>query len=257
MERLSNLIITEATRNASLNKSKTSVQGKIRFNKRRRSQVLNRVSDYKKIDMNQFFKSDELVVEVGVHGETNDYVVKIMVEGVLKELQKDVNTTTPVKLQQISRALVRAFNSENVYFHCSCPDFEYRFSYWSTKNNTNSGPQQPSNGKWIRNPDDSLGSGCKHVLLVLSNTRWISKVASVINNYIKYIQNHQPGLYYDIIYPALYGEEYTEPVQLSLFDNEDGDLDSSEETVSTANAIGAVSGRFRKGNNKGIQPSTE
>ena len=255
MERLSNLLITEATRNASLNKSKSSAQGKIRFNKRRRSKVLNRVNDYKKIDMNRFFKNDELELEVGIHGETDDYVVKIMLEGVLKEIQKDAVVGTPIKLQQISRALVRAFNSEDVYFHCSCPDFKYRFDYWSTKNNTNSGPQQPSNGKWIRNPDDSLGSGCKHILLVLSNSRWISKVASVINNYIKYIQNHQPGLYYDIIYPAIYGEEYTEPVQLSLFDNEEGDLESSEETIDTANKIGAVSGRFQKGNNRGIQPS--
>lgn len=67
----------------------------------------------------------------------------------------------------------------------------YRFAYWSTKNKYNSGPLQPSNGKWIRNPHDKLGACCKHGLLVLSNNSWILLCARVIFNYVEWMKEHK------------------------------------------------------------------
>lgn len=127
----------------------------------------------------------------------------------------------------------------------------YRFAYWATKNDVNSGEPQNDNGKWIRNPDDRLGSGCKHVLLVLSNNSWLVKVASVIKNYVKYMEKYYQQQYADIIYPSIYGKEYEEPVQTSVFDSDE--LDSSEDTLDKSNEFGRTSTQFKKGNKQGIR----
>lgn len=127
----------------------------------------------------------------------------------------------------------------------------YRFAYWATKNNINSGEPQNDNGKWIRNPDDRLGSGCKHILLVLSNNSWLIKVASVINNYIKYMKKYREKQYADIIYPAIYGKPYEEPAQTSMFD--DDELASDEDTLDVSNEFGRTSTQFKKGNTQGLR----
>ena len=85
-------------------------------------------------------------------------------------------------------------------------------------------------------------------MLVLSNTTWILKVSSVINNYIKYIERTRKNDYARYIYPALYGKEYTEPVQLSIEDSDNTELDSSSDTLDTSNEYGRTSGRFKTGN---------
>lgn len=111
----------------------------------------------------------------------------------------------------ITKALIMGFNRNDVYIHCDCPDFKYRYGFYATRNKINSGEveNRPSNQT---NPDDKLGSGCKHILLVLTNTSWLIKVATVIYNYIKYIADKEPKLYQEIIFPALYGIKYTENI---------------------------------------------
>ena len=106
--------------------------------------------------------------------------------------------------------------------NCSCPDFIYRFGFQATQNKYDTysfdkkkirnpklgvvDPQSiPAN---ITNPKDSLGSSCKHTLLVLSNNSWLMKVASVINNYVKYMEKNYQKAYADIIYPAIYEKPY-------------------------------------------------
>ena len=128
----------------------------------------------------------------------------------------------------------------------------YRFQYWSTVNKYNSGDPQYSNGKKIRNPNDTLGSSCKHILLVLSNTQFLIKVASVINNYIKYMSEHYERLYADIIYPRIYGKKYEDAVQLNMFDDSD-ELVSDEETIDASNIQGKERTQFKKGNTQGIR----
>ena len=56
----------------------------------------------------------------------------------------------------------------------------------------------------MTNPNDTLGVGCKHIMLVLSNTSWCIKLASVIHNYINYMKSHYEKLYADIIYICVY-----------------------------------------------------
>jgi hypothetical protein len=152
----------------------------------------------------------------------------------------------------ITRALVTAFNSDQVYIHCDCPDWKYRFAYWATKNDIDSVKgEQPSNGKWIRNPSDTKGAGCKHSLLVLSNNTWLMKVASVIKNYASYMEKHKQKLYADVIYPAIYQKPYEDDVQLDMFS--DDELSSDKDAIDTSNEYARTKNQFKKGNQSGIQ----
>lgn len=246
-------LILEDNRQQLISKSKTSEKGKQRYNRRNKSRVANTVKSMNSIDMNKLFKHDILTVNIPVHGETDDYTVRITFGGFLEILRDQVDTDAELTFREVSRAAIIGFNKDDVYIHCSCPDFQYRYNYYATRNDINSGTPEtrPSN---ITNPDDSLGSACKHVLLVLSNTSWIIRVARVITNYIKYMKTHYEKLYADVIYPAIYGKEYEEPVQLTFDDAEQTDeLDSSEETVDAANTERQAATRFQKGNKQGVR----
>ena len=224
-------------------------KGKNRYERRLHSKVFHSVKDYNNINMNRLFKDNILDVSVSVHGETDDYVVKISFGGFLDNLHRELKKNNDIlNLRVVSRALTSAFNSDNVYIHCDCPDFRYRFSYWVTKNSVNSGDAElrPAN---ITNPNDSKGSGCKHIMLVLSNNTWLLKVASVIFNYVNYMEKHYAKLYADIIYPAIYEKDYEEPVQMDMFaDDENPELATDTDTIDTSNKYARTKSQFKKGN---------
>lgn len=147
----------------------------------------------------------------------------------------------------------------------NCPDWKYRQAYWATKGGYNSGQPQPSNGMAIANPNDTKGAGCKHVNLVLSNLDWMMKIASVINNYIKWTRDNMGRNYADYIFPKVYGMPYKKAVQLSLLDKEDkfGDaiLPSDIDTINQAIERGMIGkddqGKFVKGNEYRFQKTTK
>lgn len=203
-----------------------------------------------KIDMNKLFSEDILTVGVPVHGETDDYTVTVSFGGFLDLLRDEIDRSGNLSFREISRACINGFNKDDVYISCNCPDNRYRFSYFQTKNNYNSTEPETRPSK-ITNPNDTLGSGCKHTLLVLNNTSWFIRVARTIDNYIKYMQQHYPKMYADKIYPAIYGEEYEEPVQTNLFDTDE--LDNTTDTIDIANRERQQSTRFKPGNQSGIQ----
>lgn len=239
--------LTEDTRQQLLSKSRSSNEGgKSRYSRRVKSRVANTVKQYNSIDMNKLFKEDIITINISVNGETDNYTVRISFGGFLEVLRDEIKRGAgELNLRAIMRSLVICFNRDDVFISCSCPDWQYRFQYWATRNDINSGEPQDIPAD-ITNPQDKRGSACKHVLLVLSNNSWLIKVASVINNYIKYAKNHMEKAYADIIYPAIYGKKYEEPVQLDIFD--DDTLQSDEETIDTSNEEGRVSGQFKPGN---------
>lgn len=57
---------------------------------------------------------------------------------------------------------------------------------------------------------------------------------------------HKQKAYADIIYPAVYGKKYEEPVQQSVFDTDE--LDTDSETIDKSNEEGRVRGQFKPGN---------
>ena len=248
---IEHLQLHEESRKNLLSKSKQSNKGFQRFKRRVKSRVANTVKQYNAIDMNKLFKDDILTTDVQVKGETDTYVVKISFGGFLELLYDQLKVTNEFNLKAVTRALINGFNRDDVYIHCSCPDWQYRFAYFATKNNINSGDAEnrPSD---ITNPNDMLGSACKHVLLVLSNTSWLLKVASVIHNYVNYMEKHHERLYQKIIYPAIWKKEYEEPKQLSLFDDED-ELATDTDTIDTSNVYARTKNQFKKGNTSGIR----
>lgn len=239
------LHLQEATRSSLLSKSKQSEKGFQRFKQRVKSRVANSVKQYNSIDMNKLFKEDILTVDIQVKGETDNYIVKISFGGFLELLHDQLSRQKIFDLKAVTRALINGFNRDDVYIHCSCPDAQYRFSYWQTRNNINSGEQEnrPAN---ITNPHDNLGSGCKHVLLVLSNTSWIIKIASTIFNYVNYMEKHYERLYSKIIYPAIFQKEYEDPVQLDVFDTDNLSTDST--TIDKSNVDAKTKNQFKPGN---------
>ena len=247
--------LTEDKRQSLINKSKTSEKGKKRYDRRNKSKVANTVKSFNSIDMNKLFKEDILTVNIPVNGETDDYLVRITFGGFLEILRGQISEDRELNFRDVARAAITGFNRDDVFIHCSCPDFKYRFNYYATRNSINSGTPETRPSK-ITNPDDSLGSACKHVLLVLNNTSWIIRVARVIVNYIKYMQTHYQKLYADIIYPAIYGKDYEEPVQLSIDDMDNADELASEtdaDTLDSANDYNKERTRFQKGNEQGVR----
>lgn len=218
--------LLEDKRSQLLSKSKSGepysqwnqLRGKNRYQRRLYSRLASSVKNFNSIDMNKLFKDDVLDVDIDVKGETGIYVVRISFAGFLDELHNFLKTQD-LDRKIISKALVRAFNADDVYINCTCPDFRYRGKYWATKNNILIGTPEtrPSD---ITNPNDTKGPGCKHINLALSDSSWIIKVSSVIYNYIIYMQEHDERLYQKYIYPAIYQKPYDpdEEVQLDITD---------------------------------------
>lgn len=77
--------------------------------------------------------------------------------------------------------------SAGVIVH-NCSDFKYRFAYWATKYGYKYGKPENRPAK-ITNPNDKIGSFCKHLTALLANKKWLVKVASVINEFIKAYPN--------------------------------------------------------------------
>lgn len=245
-------ILNEDKRQQLIAKSKSSEKGNQRFKRRVKSKVARNVKNFNSINMNKLFKQDILDIGIQVHGETDDYIVTISFGGFLEILRKNLKSNNNhLDLRIIIRTLMQSFNDENVYIKCTCPDWKFRFAYFANINKITLDPleNRPSN---ITNPKDTLGSACKHVLLVLSNNSWIIKVASVINNYIKYMETHMEHLYASIIYPALYGQAYDKEYQMSL--DQDDTLADDEETIDTANIEGRKRGQFKADNPYRFKP---
>ena len=245
--------LLEDKRSQYTSKSRVSdkeMDGKTRFEKRMKSKTSTSNREYNQIDMNKLFKDRILTVGVPVRGETDNYVVKISFGGIIDTIQKRLEQNGGVlDLKTIIRAIIDCFNREDIYVHCTCPDFKYRHAYWLTVKGLNSGDPENRPSK-ITNPRDTKGPGCKHIMLVLNNNKWIMKVASVIYNYINYVQKHYEKQYADIIYPALYNKEYEEPVQLSFDDEETPDISKANEYARTKNQwTSDTNWRWTKSNN--------
>lgn len=253
------MILSEDKRQELISKQKAGrnykdqSKGRNRYQRRIHSKISSTVRQYNSIDMNKLFKDDILTVNISVNGETDNYVVRMSFGGFLEILRDRIKMNHDIlDYRTISQALVIGFNKDDCYIHCTCPDWKYRMAFFATRGQINSGDPEnrPSN---ITNPHNDLGPGCKHVALCLTNAMWVTKVASVINNYINYMQKHYERMYADIIYPAIYGKPYEEPVQTSIFDTDDLANETDTDTLDKANEYGQKRTQFQKGNTQGVR----
>ena len=258
LELTESLVLHEDTRNLLVSKSRSvgeykhQERGKNRFERKKYSQIAKTVKQYNQIDMNKFFKEDQLIVHIPVVGETDSYTVSIKMDGVVAEIAKNIkNNKNRLEYRTIIQALTRVFNTANIFVKCTCDDYKYRFAHWNIVNNVSvdDTASDPGPGKGIRNPNDDKGRGCKHVLLVLANGDWLIKVASVINNYIHYAEEHLQKPFLKLIFPKLYGIPADEMVEQDLIDD-DKYLDSSVGLIDAINEYGKHRGQYKPGSNK-------
>lgn len=256
-EGLKENLLIEKTRDELVNKSKhgdnykhphTTRTGKLvknRWEARDASTIANRADQYNQINMQDLWKNDILNLGIHVYGKTDEYVVTIRLNGVVKEIKNQVAlNNNKFEFKTVWIALCRVMNTGNVYLSCSCPDWQYRHAYISTQQDYNSGKPEnrPSN---ITNPNDTLGAGCKHINSVLSNINWVKATARVINNYAHWMEKNDQRKFADYIFPKIFGMPYQKAVQLSLFDVDD-DLKSDEETIALSNDYGRTRTQFKK-----------
>ena len=196
-----------------------------------------------------------MTVNLEVQGETNTYTVTISFGGFLDYLHRELEKANNVfSLRVVIRALLDAFNSDNVYIKCSCPDFQYRFAYYLSKDNIIAGNEKENRPSDITNPNNTLGRGCKHIMLVIGNTSWIIKLGSVVTNYYNYMEKHYKKLWADVIYPAVWDKKYEEPIQLDIDSIDDLDqLDTSTDMVDKSNIYARDKNKFKKGNTMGVR----
>lgn len=222
--------IVEDRRQTLVNRSK----GDHRYNRRNNVSIKRSQHALDRIDMDKLFKKDVFQITIGIDGETDSYDVIVAFEGViakLKELAKNSKTKFPINRYIVLRAIQTAFDANDVYISCTCPDFRYRFRYWCTINRCNSNGPEMRFPK-ITNPKDSKGAGCKHTLLVLGDRTWINVAATILNNYISYMKRNQAKLYDKYIAPHLFDVEDTIKIpdgQIGMFDKEvQSETDSGE-----------------------------
>lgn len=157
---------------------KTKVQSPQRYNKRLGYRMLS----HSLVDPNTLLKNDFLITRAKV----GDYNVYIAYSGVLSKLKNIVTKKRipNVTLQNVIKAVTKAIDETDVFVHCSCPDWRYRFSFWATQHGYKFGKPESRPAK-ITNPNDKIGAMCKHITALLSNKKWLIKVASSVNAFIK------------------------------------------------------------------------
>lgn len=250
--------LTEDTRTILINKSrnagayKNQKYGKNRFERKKYSKIANSVKAYNQIDMNDFFKRDILVIKIPVQGETDNYTVSVKLEGVCAEIAKNIKSNNnKFEFRTVIQALTKIFNTGNVFVNCTCPDYQYTYTYWNIVNNvsTEDSAHNPGPGKGIRNNADDKGRGCKHVLLVLSNQDFLMKTASVIVNYINYTAEHMKPAFNKLIFPKLYDTTIEEVGKQGLVP-EDTNLETTKNIIDIINDWAKNRGKYKPGTNK-------
>lgn len=126
----------------------------------------------------------------------------------------------------------------------------YRHSYWATKNDLIIGDKETRPNRFDHtNKDNDMGPACKHITLALTDSSWLIKVASVIYNYVNYMEDHQERMYQKFIYPAIYQQPWVDETQLDITDIEGTDeLDTDSGTIAGSNAEARKKGQFKPGN---------
>ena len=202
----------EATRKELIDQGKagkaTKAYGTNRYERRSVQTVYNTLKSFNKVDMNALFHSSLLSFIVPVRGETDNYEIEVLFEGITDDIKKEIQKNdNKLEYKCVYRALVNAVNRQDIYVACTCKDWQYRFAYHASKDGYNGGRPElrPAD---ITNPKNDLGTGCKHVMAVLDNLDWAIKLATTIYNYIIYMEDHYEDKFSRIIYPTLYDAPY-------------------------------------------------
>lgn len=169
-------LLHEKGRNDMLNKSRHESPG--RWQRRQNYKNFRLL----KTDIKDLDDKDRVTVTF----EVGDYIDTISFNNILLNLREVVKKDPKhiVKFDWVIRACNRAIDQSDVYVNCQCADFKYRFAYVASKGSYKYGKKEMRPAD-IRNPNDDKGSFCKHLLSVLSNKNWMTKVATTVNDWLQ------------------------------------------------------------------------
>ena len=238
-------ILLEKSRNELIAKSKaadkTKSYGTTRYDRKDMQHIYNPKKSLNGLDQNALYKANLLSFKIPVQGETDNYVVEVLFDGILDAINRELKANQyKLEYKVIYRAIIDAINKQDIYISCSCPDWKYRMAYWSSKGRYNSGMPQTIPARFT-NPKDTKGAGCKHSLKVLADLDWALDLATCVHNYIIYMEEHYPDKYKEIIVPAIYNMSYIraidqgliEPPETELEDEIDLEDEIEEEPIET------------------------
>lgn len=216
--------LTEATRKELIDRSKNAdvvkSYGTTRYMRRDMQHIYNPKESLNKLDQNSLWKSNTLSFRLPIHGETDNYNIDILFEGILDDINRELRRNNYVCEYKIFyKAIVDAINRQDIYVSCTCADWYYRMSYQATKGRFNAGKPQIIPAK-ITNPNNTKGAGCKHVMKALADLDWALDLASCINNYVIYMQENYPDKYENLIFPAIYKMTYQRALDDGIIENE-------------------------------------
>ena len=169
------IVLLEKGRTDLLRKTKT--QSKARWDKRMNYKNFT----IKNVDITDLLDKDKVVVTFDV----GDYTDTVAFTNILLNLREIVKNDPRhiVKFDWVIKACQKALDQSDIYLHCTCADWKYRYAYVGTKNNYKYGKKElrPAD---IRNPRDDIGAFCKHLAAILSNKNWVNKVATRVTDWL-------------------------------------------------------------------------
>ena len=225
---LNESLLLEKSRAELISKSKNAVPtksyGTTRYERKDVQHIYNPKKSLNNLDMNALFRASLLSLKIPVQGETNNYNVEILFDGILDAINRELKSNGHLEYKVIYRAIIDAINKQNIYVACDCPDHKYRFAYWGSKERYNAGTPQTIPTRFT-NPKNNQGADCKHVLKVLADLDWALDLATCINNYIIYMEEHYPDKYKEVIVPAIYNMSYIKALDQGLIEPPETELD--------------------------------
>ena len=128
------------------------------------------------------FLNNWLVISCNISGNSSNYDDVIAFENVVKDLIEVAKQDAKhiVNATLIKKSLKASLDKNDIYLDCNCPDWKFRYEFWSTKDKYKWGKLQTSNGKGIRNPNNNIGSMCKHLYALLRSNTFMNHVSDKI-----------------------------------------------------------------------------
>ena len=167
-------LLLEKTRKELLLKQKRETPERV---ERANSYSLNSIS----IDSTALL-SDWLVITTEISGNGSKYTDSIAFQFIMTDLIQQAKNDPKhlVNSKLIIKSIHNSLDTRDIYIDCSCQDFKYRYSYWSTKDKFKWGKLQNSNGKNIRNPRNDMGCMCKHLYALLRSNKFLNLISDKI-----------------------------------------------------------------------------
>lgn len=126
--------------------------------------------------------SDWCVITTTISGNGSTYTDSIAFKYVMTDLIETVKQSSNhvVNSKSILKSIHSSLDKQDIYIDCSCADFKYRYSFWSTEGKFKWGKLQTSNGKQIRNPNNNMGCMCKHLYALLRSNKFLNLISDKI-----------------------------------------------------------------------------